>query len=1082
MTTSEPSVRVFLFGYPIAQRSGGEELALESAKVRALLAYLSLHLDLPQSRDFLAYLLWPDVPNETARKNLRQALYSLRKALGDLADACLDIQRHSLTLRSHPKLWVDAKAFEHTTSQITQHQHRPYGSCPYCAVRYRDLLKLYRGEFLQGFSVRGSPPFEEWLTEQREYFRRRALEGIHLLVRYHYLRGEFDQAEQLTRQWLRWEPWNDVAYGYLIRSLALQGQKNAARQAFLDFKRMMQEELGADVPAEAKSLMYDIQHGLLLPPHSLRLRERLPHPHFPLYGREEEREHLLKLLADPNTRLVTLTGPGGIGKSRLAQEVAHAALPLFPDGVYWVRLAEVHTEHDFLLALRDALGLSGDTAGLRQRLFHRLEDKHALFILDDIDGLQEPLAQLVHALLQRSRHVAFLATARHPLHLRLEHRLPLSGLAYPAEGTEPTPEEAQTYPAIQLLIRWARQIGTKFRLTAANLPSVLRIVRFTQGHPLALELAAVQVAYRSAEAVARSLEEAVLDLEAPYRDQNPQHRSLRILLEQSWQALTPELQEALLYLAGFDGPFDEDLAQAIAQTSLDTLQALTRRSLLHPLEAPHAQRVWEIHPLTRVFLREKAAERPHIEATFRQRAREWLRQALAAPAITPMAEQGKVLRQMASLQHELDQFLTELQQQAPADMLDPLIYGLSQWFRYHGLTEEAGQYFAALEARLRPLAAQDPRSQKVLARVLHRRALFAYFRGEIAQAHALAAEAVELLQPKAATDHDILLDLGRALQTLSAALEFEGDLDASRQAEEEALAVFKRHLAHQPHPTPDALSDVGNAYNNLGGFLYKEGQMEQAIPYYEQAIAFYRQAGALHMLANTLGNLGMAYLSLNRFDEAQQACEESLRAAQAVGAQYPLIYALINMASIAMEKGDPETAYFRLQRAIRLAQRAQMAELLVQAWGSLGLVLGALNKADEARKYFLQSIEKAQQHGLHYLEVVNRVLFARFLLQGEAFTEARAMLRQALQDAVTYHFDELFHWGLILLGAYLHLTKQLVWAHALVLWLEAQDLTPQNQERLKTLRRTLGTPSARVRQQAAQRAEQATAETWLSLL
>jgi hypothetical protein len=268
----------------------------------------------------------------------------------------------------------------------------------------------------------------------------------------------------------------------------------------------------------------------------------------------------------------------------------------------------------------------------------------------------------------------------------------------------------------------------------------LRIVRFTLGHPLALELAAVQVAHLPPAEVARSLEQALLGLETPYRDQSPQHRSLRILLEQSWQSLPQNLQEALLYLAGFDGPFDETLAEAIAQTFLPTLQALTRRSLLQPLEAPQAKPLWEIHPITRVFLREKAHLFPHLKDAFCQRAHHWLRQSLAALPTVPMAEQGKRIRQIAALQHEMRQLLEEVKQHASPAELWPLVYGISQWFRYHGLTEDAKAYCAALETRLRPLASHDLHNQTLLARVLHRQALFAYFRGDIEEAHRLAAK------------------------------------------------------------------------------------------------------------------------------------------------------------------------------------------------------------------------------------------------------------------------------------------------------------------------------------------------------
>ncbi len=1078
MQDGHETFRIRLFGYPVVQHASGEDVPLESAKVRGLLAYLAVHAEHTQSRDYMAFLLWPDVPNDIARKNLRQALYSLRKALSPLNE-CLDIQRHALCLHLHPRIHIDAWEFLQLAEQVEQHEHRDRGACPYCAVRYERMLHLYQGEFLQGFAIRDSVSFEEWLTEQREFFRMQALKAVRYVTHFAYLRGDFERVEHLARRWLRLDPWSDAAYGYLIRALALQGRKSAAWQAYHRFTRMMREELGLEPPPEAEHLMYDIQSNLLTPPASARWREHLPRPFPELIGREQEMDTLLDLLAHPHTRVVTLVGPGGIGKTRLALEAAHAALTLFPDGVYWIALSRARTRRDVAHALREALSIPLEEPGLTSRLAQWLEEKHALLVLDDVDGAHDVIGTLVKDVVSRTRHAVFLITARRPLRLRKERRFPLHGLAYPQ-----TPEDAATveaawrFPAVRLFVLWARRIRPEFRITEANLPHVLRITQLAQGHPLALELAAGQMAHASCQEIEDLLTRAALDIETPYRDQTPHHRSLRVLLEEIWSRLPEPLQQALLLLAGFDAAFDTEMARAVAQVEEATLHRLADFSLLQPQRRRENGHVWwDFHPFTRTFLQEKRQQRPELKQTFQAKARPWLKQQLQDILDLPAQEYVQAMRRLGALQREMDAFLEHLQSLENGAPFLPA--GIARWFRHQGRLEQGLRFFTRVAEELQTL---DPSAQRdfLLGQVLRHQGLFAYYLGEVDKAAAAFEKAYRYLHTVTADDHPALLELGRVLQGLSAVAEHRGRMAQAQELEEQALKAFERYLARKPDPPVQAIVDLGNAYNNLGGIAYKQGDMDTAIAYYRQAERFYRRAGNQVFLANTLGNLAMAYLAQKRLDQAREACEASFQAAQEVHAQYPLMYALINMATIAMAEEDYVTAHLRLRRAIRLARQAGATEMLVQAWGTLGTVLAALQRPEEAEAIFQKSIDTAQEHEIRYLEVTNRLLYTQYLLERGEAAQVRGQLRQALEQALAANYTDLRDWGLILLADYFQKRGQHLHALALVTWLQNQTLTQENRSRLKALR--LGKPNKTMRQQAERLAREATPESWLALL
>lgn len=256
-------LRLHLLGPFRAYREDQAVTGFESNKVRALLAYLAVESEQPHRRESLAGLLWPDMPDRGALSNLRYALSDLRHVLGDRqADPPLLLAtRDSIAVNPQSDLWLDtARLLEAVAAQQAEPlaaSGRPNGS----HARLAEALDLYVGPFLDGFSVSGSGPFEEWALFKREQIGRQAVWALQELARHCESMGDYDGACRFARRQIALEPWSEEAHRQLMRSLALGGQRNAALRQFAVCRRLLMRELGVEPAEETAELYRRIRFG-----------------------------------------------------------------------------------------------------------------------------------------------------------------------------------------------------------------------------------------------------------------------------------------------------------------------------------------------------------------------------------------------------------------------------------------------------------------------------------------------------------------------------------------------------------------------------------------------------------------------------------------------------------------------------------------------------------------------------------------------------------------------------------------------------------------------------------------------------
>jgi DNA-binding SARP family transcriptional activator len=339
---------------------------LESDKVRALLAYLAVEADRPHRREIPVGLLWPECPEPIAHHNLRQALFNLRLATGDhkAKPPFLLITRDAIQFNRESDYSLDLAQFNTYFFTCEEHLSHCKEDCSFRAARLEEMVKLYRGEFLQQLILEDSAEFEEWALAQREKMHQRTLEAHSYLANYYELHGDFQAARHHASRQLELDPWREEAHRQMMRVLVLDGDRSAAIAQYDTCKRVLAKEMDVEPSAETRELYEQIRLGKLsqkanpLTYISATPVYNLPVQLTPFIGREQELADLRRLIADPECRLITLVGPGGIGKTRLAIQASVKNLNEFAQGAAFVPLVSVRSSEAVIQAIANAVNFA----------------------------------------------------------------------------------------------------------------------------------------------------------------------------------------------------------------------------------------------------------------------------------------------------------------------------------------------------------------------------------------------------------------------------------------------------------------------------------------------------------------------------------------------------------------------------------------------------------------------------------------------------------------------------------------------------------------------------------------------------
>jgi predicted ATPase/DNA-binding SARP family transcriptional activator/Tfp pilus assembly protein PilF len=987
----------------------------DSEKVRALLAYLAVEPQ-PHRRTTLAGLLWPDMPEGSARHNLSQALFNLRQRIGDptAQPPYLLISRDTLQFNLASDHTVDVTRFTTLLATCETHAHAQITTCDACATRLQQAVDLYQGPFLHQFFLSDSAAFEEWILIQREHYHRRALAALTQLAVYQEARADYATAIRMCERQLTLDPWREETHLQLMRVLALSGQRSAALSQYETCRRILADEVGVEPSAETKRLYAQIRTGeLTAQPPSARSSSAAPHPGNPLtihhlptqltpfVGRERELAEIQQLLNLPDCRLLTLVGAGGTGKTRLALAAAAQQRAQFAHGLAFVPLTPVVGREQAVTTIAEALGLVLYGATDRaEQLIQALQEKSLLLILDNFEHLltDAPSVALITDLLRGAPAVKLLVTSRERLDVQPEWVFELQGLVLPEHAELPAFEASS---AAQLFLQCVRRARPGFTLVAADRAAVVQICQLVEGSPLGIELAASWVRTLSCPEIAHEIQRNLDFLVTSARNVPERHRSLRAVFDSSWKLLSEEEQQVLRRLAIFRGGFRREAAESIAEASLSMLSVLVAKSLLYRTEPSR----YDVHELIRQYaldhLRQDEQEFIRIQNRHSQYFAALLdrrgtafkgaeRPAVVAELTTELANIRLGWHWAATHQHA-----KELNQ--AADTLFWLYESRSNCREGVPLFGQAVQSLQFSEMLpIVPTTDAAWEQQLALAQALSYQGFFYFRQGQHPQGRERLQRSLTVLRTLAETDpHSTRAALATTLIFLGTVLAVMGEYSESRRLLDEGLGM-KRALgdrwgaafclrqlglaayyageyteAHRWLSESLALSrEMGNTWsiaaslNLLSMATYAQGAYVEAQQLLAEGLALSKTLEDRYNIAVALNGLGLVNQALGKNEEAQQFFSEGASLWREIGDQGSLAQTLNHLGETFLAQGDPPGARQCFSQALTIAAAAQVTPVMHEAllgFATLQMQAGELASVLELVLYLLQHPASTQE-------------------------------------------------------------------------------------------------------------------------
>lgn len=614
-----------LFGKIEMERGGVVITHFRTKKTALLLAYLALTPPHRFTRSFLADLLWGDQASENARHSLSLVLSALRSALEqpDLpAGDVLQTDRHFVGL--NPDYFTtDVMQFEHAIAMA----HHPEEPLAYRQVWLERAADLYHGDCLAGAE-------EAWAVEIQMRLQAEYLRVLSQLADWAGQAGELTRQQAWLHQLLRTDPLDWRAAEQLVRSYLQAGQPRLAQQFQTHFESEWRQVYGESPPAVFETLRQECDTALTrsapqsaaTPPTERVPRTKQPARDFPtrrclpyvadnFYGREQELEQLQQWLMNERARLVTITGLGGMGKTRLALELAKRIETQRRFPVWWSSVQAIQTLDAFWEALCSALRLP-NTSSPQQAVLECLREAAGLIVLDGFESLLPAGGGAVEQVLACCPQTQLLLTSRAPLEIEGEYVLRLGPLAVCPKSGE------SLSPAAQLFIDRAKHFYPEFRFTLSRQVAVEQVCRELEGFPLAVELAATRVGILTPRQMLERMDERWQWLRTARHHLPPQHRNLYALLETCANALDPATRDLWLRLAVFQGGWSLEAAQWVwgLPDLLERLEALAMRGFIQCVE--HQER-WRMQMLNLVRDYARLQWTPTLRAEVEQRLLEW---------------------------------------------------------------------------------------------------------------------------------------------------------------------------------------------------------------------------------------------------------------------------------------------------------------------------------------------------------------------------------------------------------------------------------------------------------------------------
>ncbi len=964
-------------------------------KLLALAPNYQLH------REQLMDALWPDAEQVAATRNLRYSLFTARKLISEADSIAPLLQRKGnlITLGPPDLIWTDVDAFTEAVAAAWR------GSDP---ELYERAFSLYAGDLLP------DDLYDDGVAGRRASLRASYLTVLSRLAELYRNRREIDRAIETLQRLVEVEPVDEAAHVRLMRLYAHTDRRSLALAQYDQLRSILERELGVAPDAVTCELAETIRRGELLesvlptgqvelsrPFVEMAARSNLPRPLDDLIGREQEIAELRQLIR--RSRLLTLVGPSGIGKTRLAIALAHAVSTSFADGVLFISLASIADARHVIPVIAQALGLrEAGRMPLSERVISELRHRCMLLVLDNVEQVSQVGTQFTQ-ILSASPSLHMLLTSRTRLRLRGEQEFPVPPLRHPDAQTVASVATLASCPAVSLFIQRAREVDPQLRLTDTNLTAIAEISRRLAGMPLAIELAAARSAVLTPSETLARLDRPLALLSHGRRDAPERQQTLESAIRWSYDLLDENQQRLFRRLSAFAGGWELESASVVDRVdddaNLDAMTALVDASLIlsDVDDSAEARRFRMLEPI-RAFAAHLLDESGETDAV-RERYAKYF--AELVEQVDARLEGPRSDRWLRHVVVEQDNFRTALQWSIDTGNVDfglRIASSLWEFWSVHGNIGEGRQWLGEL------LTISEENATSARAEALRGAAELARRQGDYDDAALLLDRSLELWT-------FLESDIGRA-RTLNSM----GILDLERSDNEAARTHWEQSLALAER-AGDAASAV-RAQHNLGGLALNLGNIDEAVSRLEAVLTEQRRINNHRGTAFTLSNLGVAARAQGNYRRARDILQESLTLFFGLADEPQISHTFKNLGHVALCCNDPTSAqHYYQESATRSKSMGEIPELvdLIRHVGELeatfgrpkvaARLFGAAEALREALGFPLES-ERLRSEYEHAVDLLTAKLDATALFDAweegrrctfdEAFDLALEMLRRPL--------------------------------------------------------------------------------------
>lgn len=705
-------------------------------------------------------------------------------------------------------------------------------------------------------------------------------------------------------------------------------------------------------------------------------KPNLPSPATPFIGREKELTDIIRRLRDPACRLLTLIGPGGIGKTRLAIQAAQMLLDTppaeatFRHGIFFVPLTTMSSPSGVVSAIAEAANFAFySSAPPQQQLLDYLREKEMLLVLDNFEQLLIPPVgedasgvDLLAEILAVAPAVKLLVTSREALNLYEAWFHPVAGMTYPEPPPQPSPSQGEdwvgveSYDAIQLFVQSARRAQVGFSLTAEQ-KSVVRICQMVEGMPLGIELAAAWLKALPCAHIAQGIEHGLDFLAGSMRNVPERHRSMRAVFEHSWSLLAEAERGVLRRLSVFRGGFRPEAAEDVAGATLPVLAALVEKSLVQATPAGR----YHLHELLRQFAGEKLQAAPPEQiqtqerhstcyAAFMQRREAALKGAQYQAVLAEMSEEIENVR--AGWNWAVEQGRVETIDQALTSLHD--FYWMRSWFQEgEEVFRRAAESLAGATETAKGGASRGGAGEIVLGKLLARQGAFCYALGHYEPARELLQKSLALVRRL-----EVGAEIAFTLRFLGRVMDAQDKLTEAKRLFQESLAI-SRELGDLPG-VAETLLQLSETVMFASGGYYSEAKQ-----YSQESLTVSRAIGDQRLIGYSLDKMGIITFSQGEYLEAEQYYQESLAIFKKIDDRYGMALALGGPAWVAIGLGGDRLALAKPLAEKSLAIWREVGDRLrtVVRLNQLGQVAIAMEEYAEAQRYYEEALTLGREIG-----------------------------------------------------------------------------------------------------------------------